>query len=495
MSALPKWIGDQPMFGNVPCFVCSPGNPCRDHVGGPPRDAAPRPTAPVSGVDELYQRRVRGEITRITDKLGDTASGARHDQLINTANYCFKLANGAGIDNGWVRAQLEYACERNGYTQGHPGQTERDINDCENNVGTDVQYLDDRPNQNTMPPAHTLTDQNGQPITEHHGENPHPAAADDDSGPPALTARLLNRTALKSLPDPEPLITNTLDQGTVALLYGKWGTYKSFIALDWAASVSTARPWQGRPTERRRALYVAAEGAFGFKTRVAAWETGWNTTITDDDLSILPCPINLTNRAEVAALAAVIDWGGYGFIVIDTLARCMVGADENSAKDGGVVIDALTRLRERTPGGRGVILGVHHTGKDGKTLRGTTAFEAGADTVYAVKADGGAINLDREKRKDGPEADHHELRLDLIEGTGSGVISVHRGVDINDRANKLLSTFVHHFGATGATKAEMRNVADMPGATFHRAVNDLLKSGDLVNTGTEKRPFYQGASK
>lgn len=145
MSAPPKWIGDQPMFGNVPCFVCSPGNPCRDHVGGPPRDAAPRPTAPVSGVDELYQRRVRGEITRITDKLGDTASGARHDQLINTANYCFKLANGGGIDHGWVRAQLEYACERNGYTQGHPGQTERDINDCENNVGADVQLLDDRP--------------------------------------------------------------------------------------------------------------------------------------------------------------------------------------------------------------------------------------------------------------------------------------------------------------------------------------------------------------
>ncbi|RDH75924.1 hypothetical protein DVS77_24700 [Mycolicibacterium moriokaense] len=34
---------------------------------------------------------------------------------------------------------------------------------------------------------------------------------------------------------------NVLDQGTVALLYGKWGTAMTFIALDWAASVATGR--------------------------------------------------------------------------------------------------------------------------------------------------------------------------------------------------------------------------------------------------------------
>src|SRR6185312_10727918 len=58
---------------------------------------------------------------------------------------------------------------------------------------------------------------------------------------------VLTRSALHNLPDPEPLIDNVLDQGTVALLYGKWGTLKSFIAYDWAACVATGRPWQGRP--------------------------------------------------------------------------------------------------------------------------------------------------------------------------------------------------------------------------------------------------------
>jgi hypothetical protein len=326
-------------------------------------------------------------------------------------------------------------------------------------------------------------------------DNPGQSDNVDPDTEPKFAALLLNRSALRTLPDPEPLIDNVLDQGTVALLYGKWGTFKSFIALDWAASVATGRSWQGRPTVQRRVLYVAAEGAFGFKARMDAWEQGWHTTVGDDQLEILPRAVNLTNAADVAELEALIRWNGYGLVVVDTLSRCMVGGDENSAQDCGLVVDRLTRLRECTPGCRGVVTGVHHTGKDGKTFRGSSVFEAGADTVYAVSTDGGVITLDREKRKDGPQLDRHELRLDLIEGTGSGVISVHRGVNKTDRANRLLSTFVQHFCSVGATKAELRNVADMDPATFYRALSDLVGDGDLINTGTEKRPFYMQASK
>jgi hypothetical protein len=175
----------------------------------------------------------------------------------------------------------------------------------------------------------------------------------------------------------------------------------------------------------------------------------------------------------------------------------MVGAEENSAKDCGIVVEALYRLCERTPNRRGVMLGLHHAGKDGKTFRGSSGFEAGADTVYSVTKDGAVIILDREKRKDGPLTDYHELRLDSIPGTSSCTISAGnlstQGVDKPERADRLLSTFVHHFSQTGASKSELRNVADMPAATFHRALCDLLKTGDLINDGTEKRPFYKAA--
>jgi hypothetical protein len=312
----------------------------------------------------------------------------------------------------------------------------------------------------------------------------------DENCTPVLADLLLTRSALRELPKPEPLIDNVLDQSTVALLYGKWGSYKSFIALDWAASMATGRAWQGRSTQQCRVLYIAAEGAFGLSGRMDAWEQGWRTTIHDGTLDTLPRPVNLTNTAEVRNLAALIDWNGYGFIVVDTLARCMVGADENSAKDCGVVVDALHQLRERTPNGRGTVTGVHHAGKDGKTFRGSSAFEAGADTVYSTTLDGAAVILDREKRKDGPQADNHRLQLDLIDGTESGVIGVSRGHEQSGQTHKLLTTFVHNFATTGASKADLRTVADMSPATFHRAINALLQSGDLINTGTDKRPFY-----
>ncbi|MGB5113527.1 MAG: AAA family ATPase [Mycobacterium sp.] len=312
---------------------------------------------------------------------------------------------------------------------------------------------------------------------------------------PALADLLLSRSDLAALPDAEPLIGGVLDRGTVALLYGKWGTGKSFIALDWAASVATGRRWQGRPSGQARVLYVAAEGAFGMKARVHAWETGWQAKVLDDQLSILPRAVNLIKPAEVAQLRAVIEWGGYDLVVLDTLARCMVGADENSAKDCGEAVDAMVRLRESTPSGRGVVLGVHHTGKDGKTLRGSSAFEGGADTVYAVTADGAAIVLDREKRKDGPLVDRHELKLDPIAGSGSCVISVHRGGGPSDRGDRLMSAMVQHFKTTGANTKDLLEMSEMSKGTFYRSLNDLLDAGFIRNTGTEKRPFYMLSGK
>jgi hypothetical protein len=320
--------------------------------------------------------------------------------------------------------------------------------------------------------------------------------ADAQRPPGGLDAKMLDRSGLRELAAPEPLIADTLDRGTVAYLYGKHGSYKSFIALDWALSVATGRPWQGRAVQQCRVLYVAAEGAFGYRSRVDAWETGWQTSVADGQFAMLPAPVNLLRTAEVNELADLIFMGGYGFVIIDTLARCMVGGEENGAKDGGEVVDALGRLREATPDGRGLVLAVHHAGKDGKTFRGSSAYEAGADTVYFVERDDPHVALSRQKRKDGPEHDRHLLKFDPIEGTDSGCISAgrycHDEVTVNHRTANLLAVFAEHFSATGASATTLRSVVpDMSDSTFYRALKDVVDAGKLVNTGTARRSFYQ----
>lgn len=331
-----------------------------------------------------------------------------------------------------------------------------------------------------------------QQVHEPHWSDENPGPREPPTDRPVFADCALTRSALRQMPAPRPLIANTLDHGTTALLYGKWGTGKSFIALDWAASVATGRPWQSRHTEQRRVLYIAAEGAYGLRARTDAWETGWDTPIADEWMTFLPRPVNLTRAADLVNLEAFINWGGYQLVILDTLARCMVGAEENSAKDTGIVIDAMTRLLAHTPEGRGVILGVHHAGKDGKTMRGSSAFESGVDTVYLTTKDADAITLERTKRKDGPEHDHHTLRLDPITGTGSVALSVCRTEGATtSRAVELLSQFASLFGDRGASKTEILEAVEMPRATLYRALTDVLASGDLIQDGSANRPIYR----
>ncbi|MDT5350778.1 MAG: hypothetical protein QOH91_4065 [Mycobacterium sp.] len=58
-----------------------------------------------------------------------------------------------------------------------------------------------------------------------------------------------------------------------------------------------------------------------------------------------------------------------------------------------------------------------------------------------------------------------------------------------------MSHFRSHFGTGGAYTTQLFEIADMSKATFYRALADLLKRGDLINTGTDKRPFYKAATK
>jgi len=78
-------------------------------------------------------------------------------------------------------------------------------------------------------------------------------------------------------------------------------------------------------------------------------------------------------------------------LVVDTLARAMPGADENSVQEMGMVIAAADYLKEEL--GCTVAL-VHHEGKDSERgARGTSALRGAWDAAYQITGSGPRVKL------------------------------------------------------------------------------------------------------
>lgn len=305
--------------------------------------------------------------------------------------------------------------------------------------------------------------------------------------------RFLSITDLDNLPRPKPLIANTFDQDSLVLLAGYWGTYKSFVALDWAASIATGTPWNSREVLQQKVLYIAGEGVNGIKDRLRAWQQDRGVRISDEAFTLLPDWFQLLDSGDTNELISYIKESGYKFIVIDTLSRTLGGNDENSNAIMASVIAAGDRIREATCGG--TVMFVHHTGKDKSTVRGGVALEAGVDCVYMTSGGDGEVLLKRTKKKDAALEDDHELEFLEIPGSGSGVLiptdPTMRRTNVTS-TSRALALFKDYFGSTGGSRAEVVKILseEMSAKTAYRALSGLVLEGKLIQGGTEARPRY-----
>jgi AAA domain len=203
-------------------------------------------------------------------------------------------------------------------------------------------------------------------VTDPVADSPEPTR------PERFAAKLLTVAALLTMEPPEPLIGDLLAHNTLAVLYGPPGSYKTFVALDWALCVAGGLPWQGREVRAGPVLYVAAEGSAGLGARVEAWVEGFRAD-PPGRFRAYPDTVNLREAGQRDTLAEWATTDRPGLVVFDTLARSMVGGDENSARDMGELIDGAEQVRAAS--GATVLL-VHHTTKDGTSIRGSSACRA-----------------------------------------------------------------------------------------------------------------------
>ena len=218
----------------------------------------------------------------------------------------------------------------------------------------------------------------------------------------AIRARLLRPVDVDQLEDPGWLIERYITAGGLATIFGRPGSYKTFLALDWACSVATGTWWNRRPVAQGPVLYVMAEGVGGLRRRKQAWETHHRVHLDEFPLYWYPQTVNLLDDEWAEGLAQVAGDLGCRLVVIDTVARAMPGGDENTSRDMGKLIAAADLTRTTTGGA--VIL-VHHTPLDGGRLRGHSSLEGAVDTNIGVDSDGTTVKVTVDKQKDAEPPD------------------------------------------------------------------------------------------
>lgn len=198
--------------------------------------------------------------------------------------------------------------------------------------------------------------------------------------------------------EPEWLIHKVIERNVLAVLAGPRGTFKSFVALDWAMRMAR----DGHP-----GIMLSGEGA-GLDRRVAAWRQHHDEEM---DLGALPLyalerAMNLTLAVELGHLSMAIAQlvRRPAFVVIDTLSKFAAGLDENDNTEVAQFLSLLTaEIREEF--GCTVLLVAHSGHGDAKRPRGASSLMANPDAEYIVsRPDPQAmvVTVTRERFKDSP---------------------------------------------------------------------------------------------
>ncbi|MGA1066856.1 MAG: AAA family ATPase [Alphaproteobacteria bacterium] len=282
------------------------------------------------------------------------------------------------------------------------------------------------------------------------------------------------------LPDPKPLIEDLIFENSFCVMYGAPGSGKSFCALDMGLSIAVGMPWQNKMAQQGSVLYIAGEGVGGLSKRLKAFQH-FHGLSQLSQFYVLQQAVNFRDETSVRHLLNEIDKNGADFnaIFIDTVARAMLGGDENSAADMGAFIGACDRVRNYTGA---AVIGVHHSGKDiNRGMRGSSALLGAVDTSIEVKNTDGLICLKTLKQKD--QAEHPPIYLKmkaiaLVDGSSVALELISSNGDNNPIKRPKFGS-ARQYAAYQALRNLLidEKVSKVPVGLWHKAHAD--KSPDL----------------
>ena len=241
------------------------------------------------------------------------------------------------------------------------------------------------------------------------------AHATDQTAKPKFTPIAIDDVITSA--EPPWLIDGLLPARGLACIVGPPKSGKSFLTSDMLCAVARGATYAGRETLAGAVLYLTGEGINGFKRRLVAMRRHLGIEGQGVPFFMIENVPDLGSEAtdlpqllaELDAFIAQACPEGPRALVLDTLARCMGEADENSARDMGRFVNRCAVIERHF---RCVVVVVHHVGKDPtRGGRGSNALNGAADVTLMVDKAETYSTVRIEEMKDGREGQEWRFRL------------------------------------------------------------------------------------
>lgn len=205
------------------------------------------------------------------------------------------------------------------------------------------------------------------------------------------------------------VVEDIIEAGTIGQIFASSGTGKTFFALDIAAHLAAGVEWNKRRVVGGPVVYLVGEGVAGIKRRLAAIEKEKNLDLSQLYMARMP---NFGDSDELQALLLELKALPIPpvMIIIDTLARAIVGLDENQSKDMGPIVEAMATFTRKLGC---VVMDIHHTPKgSGDQSRGSGAIKAAMDFEIRLEGDSRTgVKVSCAKSKDAEAFDEMAFKL------------------------------------------------------------------------------------
>jgi AAA domain len=306
--------------------------------------------------------------------------------------------------------------------------------------------------------------------------------------------RFLTVNDLRNHPRPEWLVEGGLPKAGIVCLYAPPAHGKTFVLVDLGLSVSTGKDWMGLPVRRGNVVFIAAENGKALGLRVLTW-LDFHEIPDPKEFLVVDQPIQLIKPKEVQRFLDGLPTTAIDLIVIDTLARSMVGGDESSAKDMGQVIETCEEFIRCT--GATVVIS-HHPGHNKTRERGSTALRSAVDTMITIGGGETSRHLKWEKQRDAVLRD--DVPFTLMPHRESALVTSRPGIGATTpgptpKQLEALKSLQSAGVVEGLTNAEWKRASGLPGSTFEDARKCLHSNGFVIPAGKGRGSKYTISTK